>query len=71
MNQGLLDSITPADWNLIRPYLKENERLFGISLEEDLLTVDGRLLEPAKVYRKVRAIKSAILAGSEQVSVPE
>ena len=40
------------DWDLILPYLKENERLFGIKID-DLLTVDGKKLDPKKVYRKV------------------
>jgi len=29
-----------ADWKLIEPYLQENEKLFGITIER-LLTVDG------------------------------
>ena len=36
------------------PYLRENERLFGISIEEDLLKVEGQRLNPLEVYRKVR-----------------
>ena len=53
--------MTDKDWRLIRPYLNENERLFGIRLE-DLLTVDGILKEPREVYRKVSAVKLAVLA---------
>ena len=34
------------DWRLIRAYLEENERLFGIQVE-DLLTVDGELRDAA------------------------
>ncbi|MBW2139526.1 MAG: glutamate synthase [Deltaproteobacteria bacterium] len=71
LNGGILDFITLEDWELIRPYLKENERLFGISLEKDLLTVDNHLLDPGRIYRKVKAVKSTILAGSEESLVPE
>jgi hypothetical protein len=48
----LVDS-TPKDWELILPYLEENEQLFGISIERNLLTVDGKILDPSQVYRKV------------------
>ena len=71
LNGGILDFITLADWELILPYLKENQRLFGISVEKDLLTVGGHILDPGRVYRKVRAVKSSILAGSEESLVPE
>ncbi len=42
-----------ADWKLILPYLEENQRLFGIRIDRDLLTVDGVQRSPAQVYRKV------------------
>ncbi len=48
------------DWELILPYLRENERLFGIRVEE-LLTVDGQLLKPSEVYRKVAPVRVAAL----------
>jgi glutamate synthase domain-containing protein 3 len=48
------------DWELILPYLEENERLFGIKVEE-LLTVDGKRLNPSEVYRKVAPVKIAAL----------
>ena len=41
LNGGEIVPLTAADWDLILPYLQENERLFGISIEEDLLTVEG------------------------------
>ena len=53
LNGGRLVDSTPKDWELILPYLKENEELFGISIEKNLLTVDGKILEPSQVYRKV------------------
>jgi hypothetical protein len=49
------------DWRLIRPYLQENERLFGVKVQ-DLLTVNGKLCAPTAVYRKVSAVKLAVLA---------
>jgi len=38
---------------LILPYLRENEQLFGIQVERDLLTVDGIMKQPDQVYQKV------------------
>jgi len=56
LNGGRLVDSTPKDWELILPYLKENEELFGISIETSLLTVDGKILGPSQVYRKVEPI---------------
>ncbi len=53
LNQGKLTKSTANDWELILPYLKENERLFGISIKNDLLTVDGAKKDYSEVYRKV------------------
>ncbi len=53
LNAGAYQSLTAEDWKLILPYLRENERLFGIEIERDLLTVDGVLRKPFEVYRKV------------------
>ena len=52
LNGGMIAPLTKTDWELILPYLEENERLFGIRIE-DLLTVDGRRQSPQEVYRKV------------------
>ncbi len=65
LNGGVLSTLTDKDWRLIRPYLVENERLFGIRLK-DLLTVDGRQRMPQEVYRKVSAVKLAVLAGTKK-----
>ena len=54
LNGGEIVSLVEKDWDLILPYLKENERLFGISVEEDLLRVNGENRSPFEVYRKVR-----------------
>jgi nitrogen fixation protein len=65
LNGGEIVSLSAADWNLILPYLQENERLFGISVEDDLLTVEGRRRAPDQVYRKVQAVKLAVLTQVE------
>ena len=62
LNGGEFASLTKEDWNLILPYLEENERLFGIKVE-DLLRVNGKLKTPYEVYRKVKAIKLEVLTG--------
>jgi glutamate synthase domain-containing protein 3 len=61
LNGGEFARVTDADWKLILPYLEENERLFGISIDR-LLTVDGKKLEPKEVYRKIRAKKTGAAA---------
>jgi glutamate synthase domain-containing protein 3 len=62
LNGGVFLPLTEKDWELIWPYLQENERLFGIKVD-DLLTVDGRLSTPDQVYRKVvpYAVGAAIM----------
>ena len=52
LNGGAFAGLSAADWALIAPCLEENERLFGIPVER-LLAVDGRRLEPERVYRKI------------------
>jgi glutamate synthase domain-containing protein 1/glutamate synthase domain-containing protein 3 len=54
LNGGEVASLSEKDWELIKPYLEENERLFGISITKDLLKVDGEEKSPFEVYRKVR-----------------
>jgi len=61
LNGGEFASLSPADWNLILPYLKENERLFGIRVD-DLLTVDGVKNDYSNVYRKIQAVKLDVLS---------
>jgi hypothetical protein len=61
LNGGAYRPLSAADWKLILPYLKENERLFGIRIDSDLLTVDGILSTPQAVYRKVLPRKDAEL----------
>jgi glutamate synthase domain-containing protein 1/glutamate synthase domain-containing protein 3 len=52
LNGCIFSPFTEKDWELILPYLTENEKLFGISID-DLLTVNGKKISPMKVYRKV------------------
>lgn len=68
LNGGMFLPLTSKDWELISPYIEENERLFGIKVE-DLLTVEGRLLPPGKVYRKVvpSAVGAAIVKEEENL----
>jgi len=68
LNGGEFSEFEDRDWQLILPYLKCNEELFGISVEQDLLTVDGERRAPSQVYRKVRAVRLSVLAKEE---VPE
>jgi hypothetical protein len=65
LNGGVFSPLGDKDWRLIRGYLEENERLFGIPVEE-LLRVDGKIRSPQEVYRKVSAVKLSVLAGSEK-----
>ena len=55
LNGGRFARLSDKDWEVILPYLIENERLFGIRLD-DLLSVDGVKMHPKDVYRKVEVI---------------
>ena len=59
LNLGAYRPLGADDWKLMLPYLEENQRLFGIRIKEDLLTVNGELREPKEVYRKVMPRKDA------------
>jgi len=61
LNGGQLTSVEGADWDLILPYLQENQKLFGIKVEE-LLRVGRGAAKPSTVYRKVEAIPLRALA---------
>jgi glutamate synthase domain-containing protein 3 len=62
LNGAEFADMTQEDWQLIQPYLQTNEQHFGISVDRDLLKVDGKTSSPLKVYRKVRPVKTAALA---------
>ena len=61
LNGGEFATLGRKDWDLVLPYLKENERLFGIKID-DLLTVNGAKKAYQDVYRKVQAVKLDVLA---------
>jgi glutamate synthase domain-containing protein 1/glutamate synthase domain-containing protein 3 len=52
LNGGRFTDLGDADWALIEPYLAENERLFGVSVDR-LLSLDGQRRAPERTYRKV------------------
>ena len=56
LNRGEIAQLTDADWNLILPYLKENEKLFGISVRNDLLKVSEQIKDYNEVYCKIRPV---------------
>ena len=58
LNGGEFNEISAADWDLILPYLEENEKLFAISIDR-LLTVDNKKKSPKEVYRKIMPKKAA------------
>jgi hypothetical protein len=64
LNGGRVTGISAEDWQRILPLLKENEKTFGIRVE-DLLNVDGVPLRPELVYRKVVPVEVAALAKYE------
>jgi len=64
LNGGKIVTISQEDWEKILPLLEENERLFGIRVE-DLLTVDGVVRRPEQVYRKVVPVEVAALTKYE------
>ncbi|UCE91200.1 MAG: glutamate synthase [Methanobacteriota archaeon] len=67
LNGGRISRLTEADWNLMLPYLQENERLFGISLNDFLLKVDGVRRPPEEIYRKIEAVPLITLSGKTQM----
>lgn len=64
LNGGEILPFTDRDWKLILPYLEENERLFGISIDEHILTVDGKKRKPEEVYRTISAVKLSVLSSA-------
>lgn len=64
LNGGQFYPFEERDWDLIRPYLEENERLFGIPVST-LLEVDGQLRRPEAVYRKIAPAKVRALQAEE------
>lgn len=61
LNGGQIATVQRTDWEVILRYLKENEKLFGIEVE-NLLKIGDRVAPPSTVYRKVEAIPLKALA---------
>jgi len=64
LNGGEFADITERDWAVIKPYLEENEQLFAIPVSR-LLKVEGEVLSPEDVYRKVQPRKVRALQAEE------
>jgi glutamate synthase domain-containing protein 1/glutamate synthase domain-containing protein 3 len=71
LNGGMYEMFTEEDWKLILPYLRENERLFGIEVERDLLMVDGVRKRPEEVYQKVSPYKKTKQPKKEEAELDE
>jgi glutamate synthase domain-containing protein 1/glutamate synthase domain-containing protein 3 len=72
LNGGQFAKVTDADWELILPFLEENQKHFGITVKE-LLTVNGKQLKPCWVYRKVVPgnVKDIVLEDTDDVWAEE
>jgi glutamate synthase domain-containing protein 1/glutamate synthase domain-containing protein 3 len=70
LNGGELSEMERADWDLIQPYLEENELLFGIPVQR-LLSLDGRPVPPREAYRKIRPARRRALLPEEAWVRPE
>ncbi len=61
LNGGEFVDLTDEDWIVIQDLLIENEEHFAIPLAR-LLTVDGEIQNPSKVYRKIIPLKNKALS---------
>lgn len=61
LNEAEFVTFADDDWRVIEPYLRENEKLFGIRVA-DLLEGNA----PNQAFRKVVASKRGAIAGSER-----
>ncbi len=64
LNGGEFTELSERDWVIAKPYLEENEHLFDIPLAR-LLEVEGRVLSPEEVYRKIRPCATQALQAEE------
>jgi len=64
LNGGEFVEMTSKDWALILPYLEENAAIFGLPVVR-LLQSEGRILDFAKVYRKIAPAHNRILLEEE------
>ncbi|MFN2232950.1 MAG: glutamate synthase [Anaerolineales bacterium] len=60
LNGGEFSQLTESDWEAMKPYLEENERQFGIKIN-DLLNNRS----PSEVYRKIQPIAVRALQAEE------
>jgi len=65
LNGGRYTKLDQRDWDVIRPYLEENERLFGIRVEEGLLRKGELHLDWSETYRKIEAVQLEALTMAE------
>jgi glutamate synthase domain-containing protein 1/glutamate synthase domain-containing protein 3 len=64
LNGGEFAPLEDRDWDVLKPCLEENERLFGIPVAQ-LHAVEGRFLAPNEVYRKIRPKATGVLQAEE------
>jgi len=64
LNGGDFAPFTSADWAVVEPLLKQNEREFGIPVTR-LLEVDGQPRRPGEVYRRIQPAKIKALQAEE------
>jgi len=60
LNGCIFTPFTEKDWELILPYLRENERFFGIKIDE-LLTVDGKSYNHPEFIEKFHQVSKVFL----------
>ena len=62
LNGGRISKLSDKDWELLMPYLRENESLFGISVESDLLMKGGAVVRPEEIYKKIEVVPICVAA---------
>ncbi len=66
LNGGEFVSFNEQDWLTIKPYLEENEQLFGIPVSR-LLELNGEACSAHQVYRKIRPSAMRELQAEEKL----
>jgi hypothetical protein len=69
LNGGEFYPFEQRDWALIRPYLEENARLFGLPVDA-LLAVEGSPRAPEEVYIKIGPARVRVLQAEEAWVAP-
>ncbi|MDP6847089.1 MAG: glutamate synthase [Candidatus Poseidoniia archaeon] len=64
LNGGDFAPFTSADWAVVEPLLKQNEREFGIPVTR-LLEVDAQPRRPGEVYRRIQPAATKALQAEE------